>query len=85
MPSYMRFYAVISANSINTHPYGQKTHLQRAAHLRCLSMVVAQEPTQQIAALNRPLAADVRTLRKQQNVALSLVIALSMVTLDMFT
>jgi hypothetical protein len=81
---HLAVYAKVGFGRVGPGPYGQKTHLQRPAHLRCLSMVIAQEPAQPLAALNRPLATDVRTPRKQQNVALSPVIALGMVMLDIF-
>jgi hypothetical protein len=51
---------------------------------RRLLMVVAQEPTEPLAALHRPRAADVRIPREQQNVALPLMIALSMEVFDIF-
>ena len=47
-------------------------------------MVIAQEPTQSLAALHRPLAVDVCIAREQQDVVLPLMIALSMVMLDVF-
>jgi hypothetical protein len=47
-------------------------------------MVIAQEPTQSLAALHRPLALDVGSAREQQDVVLPLMIALSMVMLDVF-
>jgi hypothetical protein len=65
-------------------PYSQKTHLQRAVHLRCLSMVIAQEPAQSIAALNRAVEANVGTPRERQHIALPLVIPLGVVMLDVF-
>jgi hypothetical protein len=40
-------------------------------------MVIAQEPTQSLAALHRPLAVDVGSAREQQDVVLPLMIALS--------
>ena len=46
--------------------------------------VIAQEPTQSLAALHRPLAVDVCIAREQQDVVLPLMIALSMVMLDVF-
>src|SRR6185436_7675817 len=52
---------------------------------RRLLMVIAQEPTQSLPALNRlPLAADIRITREQQDVTLALVIALSVIMLDVF-
>ena len=48
-------------------------------------MVIAQEPSQPLAALNRPRAANVRIPRKQQDVALPLMIPLNMIMLDIFT
>ena len=48
-------------------------------------MVIAQQPAQSLAASNGLLlVADVRVTRKQQDVALSLVIALSMIMVDVF-
>jgi hypothetical protein len=47
-------------------------------------MVRAQEPTQSLAASHRPLAVDVCIAREQQDVVLPLMIALSMVMLDVF-
>ena len=47
-------------------------------------MVIAQEPTQSLAALHRPLAVDVCIAREQQDVVLPLMIALSVVMLDVF-
>ena len=47
-------------------------------------MVIAQEPTQSLAALHRPLGVDVCIAREQQDVVLPLMIALSMVMLDVF-
>jgi hypothetical protein len=46
-------------------------------------MVIAQEPTQSLAALNRLLLAGfIVVIRKQQDVALPLVIALGMIMFD---
>ena len=47
-------------------------------------MVIAQEPTQSLAALHGPLAVDVCIAREQQEVALPLMIALSMVMRNIF-
>ena len=47
-------------------------------------MIITQEPTQPLAALHRPPEADVPIPREQQNIALALVIALSMVVIDIF-
>jgi hypothetical protein len=47
-------------------------------------MIITQEAAQSLAALNRSVAAGVRTQRKQQHVPLSLMIALGMVMLDIF-
>ena len=47
-------------------------------------MVIAQEPTQSLAASYGLLAADVRLPREQQDVALPLVVPLRMVMLDIF-
>jgi len=49
-------------------------------------MVIAQEPTQSLPALNRlRLAADMRITREQQDVTLALVIPLGMIMLDVFS
>jgi hypothetical protein len=45
-------------------------------------MVIAQESAQSLAALNRPVAADVRTPREQQDVALPPMIPLGMEMFD---
>jgi hypothetical protein len=45
-------------------------------------MVITQESAQSLAALNRPVAADVRTPREQQDVALPLMIPLGMEMFD---
>ncbi len=45
-------------------------------------MIVAQEPTQSLATPHRPLAAAVRVPRKQQDVALPLVVPLGMEMID---
>jgi hypothetical protein len=47
-------------------------------------MVITQEPTQSLTALHRPGAADAWIAGEQQDVALPLMIALSMVMLDVF-
>src|SRR5665811_457966 len=47
-------------------------------------MVMAQEPTQSLAALHGLLAADVGIPREQQEVVLPLMVPLSMVMLDEF-
>jgi hypothetical protein len=47
-------------------------------------MVITQQPTKSLAALHTLLATNVRIATKQQDVALSLVISLSMVMLDIF-
>jgi hypothetical protein len=47
-------------------------------------MVITQESAQSLAALNRPVAADVRTPREQQDIALPLVIPLGMEMFDIF-
>lgn len=46
-------------------------------------MIVAQEPTQSLAAANRPLAAAVRVPGKQQDVFLPLVIPLGVQVVSM--
>ena len=45
-------------------------------------MIVAQKPAQSLAAPHRPLAVAVRIPRKQQNIALPLVMPLGMKMLD---
>ena len=47
-------------------------------------MVITQEPTQSLTALHRPGAADAWIAGEQQDVVLPLMIALSMVMLDVF-
>ena len=49
---------------------------------RRLPMIVAQEPTQSLATLHRPLAAAVRVPRKQQDVALALVVPFGVEMID---
>jgi hypothetical protein len=52
---------------------------------RRLLMVIAQEPTQSLPALNTlRLVADIRITREQQDVTLALVIPLGMIMLDVF-
>jgi hypothetical protein len=62
------------------HPI-KKTEPADAASRR-LSMIEAQKPTQSLVAPNRPLPAAVRIPRKQQDVALPLVIPLGMEMVD---
>ena len=52
---------------IRPTPYGQIICPTEAPSRR-LTMIVAQEPTQSLATLHRPLAAAVRVPRKQQDV-----------------
>ena len=47
-------------------------------------MVITQEPTQPLAALHEAPGVHVPIPREQQNIALALVIALSMVVIDIF-
>jgi hypothetical protein len=48
-------------------------------------VIITQEPTQSLAASNRRLlAAGVGVMRKQQDVALSLMVPLSMIMFDVF-
>ena len=54
------------------------------ARSRRLLMVITQEPTQSLTALHRPGAADACIAGEQQDVVLPLMIALSMVMLDVF-
>jgi hypothetical protein len=64
--------------------YGQKIHLRRHAYSRGLLMVITQEPTQVLTALNRSRATNVCIPREQQNIVLSLMIPLSVEMLDIF-
>jgi len=57
---------------------GTSTHLCR------LSMVIPQEPTQSLAALNRPRATNIRVPREQQNIAISLMIPFRMEMFGIF-
>jgi hypothetical protein len=52
-----------------------KNSSEASPRLRCLLMIITQEAAQALAALNRPVAADVRTPREQQ-VTLPLMIPL---------
>ena len=61
--------------------YGQSIGPANAPSRRP-TMIVAQEPTQSLTAPNRSLAAAVRVPRKQQDVALALVISLGMEMFD---
>ena len=54
------------------------------ARSRRLLMVITQEPTQSLTALHVPSAADACIAGEQQDVVLPLMIALSMVMLDVF-
>jgi hypothetical protein len=54
------------------------------ARSRRLLMVITQEPTQSLTALHRPDAANACMAGEQQDVVLPLMIALSMVMLDVF-
>src|SRR4030081_2090323 len=74
------------ANMIGSaqRPYGQKTHLRRSARSRRFAMVITQEPTQSLAALHGPPTTNVRIPREQQDIALPLVISLSVEMLDIF-
>jgi site-specific recombinase XerC len=64
-------------------PFGQKTHL--TAFSCGLLMIIAQEPAQSLAALDAPLSIEVTVPRKYQDVVLSLVVALLMVVVNVFT
>src|SRR5690349_13955560 len=56
-----------------------------AQRSRRLLMVIAQEPTQSLPALNRlRLVGDIRITREQQDVTLALVIPLDMIMFDIF-
>jgi len=48
-------------------------------------MIIAQQPTQSLAPLNRQLATGLGITRKQHDVTLPLVIALSVIMLDVFS
>src|SRR5258708_13737819 len=61
--------------------YGQKTEPADGAS-RGLSMVIAQEATQSLAAPHRPLAVPIRGSRKQQDVTRPLMIPLGMEMVD---
>jgi hypothetical protein len=53
--------------------------------LRRLLVIITQEPTQSLAALNRLLlGAGIRVTREQQDVTLPLVVPLSMIMFDVF-
>jgi hypothetical protein len=65
-------------------PYGQKIHLRHLPRSRRLLMVITQEPAQSLATLNGPRATNVRIPREQQDVAVPLVIALSVKMFDVF-
>src|SRR6266849_2887920 len=65
-------------------PVRSKNSSDAPPRSRCLLMVITQESTQSLAALNRYPAAGVRTPREQQDVALPLVIALRMEVFDIF-
>jgi len=56
--------------------------LRQGARSRRLLIVIAQKPTQSLAAPHRSLAVAVHIPRKQQNIALPLVIPLGMDMLD---
>jgi hypothetical protein len=52
---------------------------------RRLLVIITQEPTQSLAALNRlPLGTGIRVTREQQHVTLPLVVPLSMIMFDVF-
>ena len=65
------------------YPYGQII-CPTDAPSRRLTMIVAQEPTQSLAAPHRPLAVPIRGARKQQDVALPLVVPLGVEMVDVF-
>src|ERR1700757_2506611 len=56
--------------------------LVQGTHSGCLLMIVAQKPTQSLAAPHLPLAVPIRRPRKQQDVTLPLVIPLGMEMVD---
>src|SRR5262245_52452345 len=69
--------------SPNRSAHGPGLNLGRRS--RRLLMVIAQEPTQSLPALNRlRLVGDMRITREQQDVTLALVIALDMIMFDIF-
>jgi len=51
---------------------------------RRLLMIIAQEATQSLAALHEALAVNVSITREQEDIALSLMIALGMIVFDEF-
>src|SRR6266851_523479 len=65
-------------------PVRSKNSSEAPPRSRCLLMVITQESAQSLAALNRAVAADVRTPREQQDIALPLVIPLGMEMFDIF-
>src|SRR5215469_12678291 len=78
LPRLPRFSNRIAQNqSFGIEPLGVRS--------RRLLMVIAQEPTQSLPALNRlRLVADIRITRERQHVTLALVIPLGMIMLDVF-
>ena len=64
-------------------PYGQIIG-PAVGPSRRLTMIVAQKPAQSLAAASRPVAAAVRVPRKQQDVALPLVVPLGVKMVDVF-
>src|SRR5258707_15792618 len=67
---------------LKTHmAYGQKTEPTDTASRRLL-MIIAQKPTQSLAAPHWPLALPIRRPRKQQDVTLPLMIPLAMEMVD---
>src|SRR5215470_12290556 len=74
----------MSALRASTSARRFKKLIRGASRSRCLLMVITQEAAQPLAALNRPVAADVRAPREQQDIALPLVIPLAVVMLDIF-
>ena len=71
----------ITSLRLPAYPYGQKTDPTDAPSRR-LTMIVAQEPTQSLAAPHGSLALLIRVPRKQQDVALPLVVPLGMEMID---
>jgi hypothetical protein len=66
------------------HPVWSKNSSERPASSRRFAMVIAQEPTQSLAASHGSLTTNVRIPREQQGIALPLVISLSVEMLDIF-
>jgi hypothetical protein len=66
---------------LHRNPYGQKTEPADPASRRLL-MIIAQKPTQSLAAPHWPLTLPIRRLRKQQDISPPLMIPLGMEMVD---